>query len=1208
MGEPKLNVDEICHLTDDELKEAYIKLGMTPGPITATTRHVIEEQLKKMLNGVSEEYATEKVGPEGQIGEKDGPSLLNEKAQRVFSDDSSTASEIDVYFGIFLPEGLDIPVEDDFKNVYTDKSECLAALKKYRGSRFKAFRSRADALIFAQSGPVPPIHHNHQEDTTSQLHPSTIPLMNAEKPSPFRGPKSQDLVKFRKAIEKDDMNYFIKCIEENPRYLVSGGDTPSILQEGFRYNALHVACRTNRPAFLEKVLATVGQVAFFQKLYPDDTAETSGRRSMYLLDLYLNTPDKGLNETPVHFASKHGCVECVRILTSYPACDKLRDNKFAQKPIDIVCSRMKGNTTSDVNDAIVQLLGDQLFVPLLRDDDSYLLPRVGQPCSPQFLSPTRTTSPPLSFSPLSPAATLSPASPISPLLKVRGYAGPMSPTQAEAFHRLWRSSAAPSSPHSRYPRSPRVASLRIMDHEKGLERLGRDLAVEKGVAWREYWDFLGEFTNLASEEGLKKFEAYLRKKFTQVMKKKEFDSENLVERFTAEEINASNTEESPIPTPGLRIEGGMSAVNVSGVSGASCSTMEDLCQDLEALRLNTSLSPQLDLPPAQSVPNASSKFLASLRARKDDVISEWQKIKEDKKPVEEAEVETEAEKLEQQLLYILKSVEVASCRLADGLTELTHDLQSNTVAALSLPKTLCTKLKPEVVCLKGVVTRCFHEFCQFPQVTDNTGKEPWASIHSSVGTPQQLPRSDNKKSSCHSTVATSLEFDFSFIHHLLALKAARQLQKNLVPGDICILAETLKTFVAHLNFVYLDSSDEEESSDVRQSEIISEKKNNAQHFTCVLKCLEQALNFMQGNDNVKPNPGLNFNAQDRNDESDVDVNKTTQCNDSSQSEENQSKTAQSKSYTLSDHDSNSTSQKSSLDLNRNNLTNLMLFGECNCPWRTSLIWDVSNLEKRNDTPRPKYTKAFNFLHQRLFSEPKSNGSVRNCNRFDVMDVVRKLSFEDEDYNGIPTPGKLKVGENVIMKGRLGISNRVSTPGEVLKSNEENDEHQKSGVSEDEVDGSQKRTVDLSENRVDGDSEKVDAVDNEEGTISESENDDNDSFATAASSVEDDMATPEEGVKIYVNGEMASKMDVDVLTALANQKVDEARYPFVSQWHHLVTSHSIDERNNWASPYSCRSRPILMTQRNAAETYTSSPSSCTHLPTAATPRVLFPSCN
>lgn len=86
---------------------------------------------------------------------------------------------------------------------------------------------------------------------------------------------------------------------------------------------------------IQQVLSTVSKVDFFQKLYPDDTLESSERRSTFLLDLYLNTPDKGLNETPLHFASKHGSLECVRILTSYPACNKGRRNKFGQTPSDV---------------------------------------------------------------------------------------------------------------------------------------------------------------------------------------------------------------------------------------------------------------------------------------------------------------------------------------------------------------------------------------------------------------------------------------------------------------------------------------------------------------------------------------------------------------------------------------------------------------------------------------------------------------------------------------------------------------------------------------------------------------------------------------------------------------------------------------------------------------------------------------------------------
>lgn len=68
--------------------------------------------MKRKLTGVTEGSEAGKDGSGEQTGEKDGNSLLNEKTQRIFSEDPSAVSEADVYFGIFLPEGLDVPVED----------------------------------------------------------------------------------------------------------------------------------------------------------------------------------------------------------------------------------------------------------------------------------------------------------------------------------------------------------------------------------------------------------------------------------------------------------------------------------------------------------------------------------------------------------------------------------------------------------------------------------------------------------------------------------------------------------------------------------------------------------------------------------------------------------------------------------------------------------------------------------------------------------------------------------------------------------------------------------------------------------------------------------------------------------------------------------------------------------------------------------------
>ncbi|CRK89286.1 CLUMA_CG003045, isoform A [Clunio marinus] len=70
--------------------------------------------------------------------------------------------------------------------------------------------------------------------------PNQPPIRNLEK-SQFPSLKPQELMKFRKEIEANNVPKVYEMICTNPRYLVSAGDTPSSLREGPRYNALHVA-------------------------------------------------------------------------------------------------------------------------------------------------------------------------------------------------------------------------------------------------------------------------------------------------------------------------------------------------------------------------------------------------------------------------------------------------------------------------------------------------------------------------------------------------------------------------------------------------------------------------------------------------------------------------------------------------------------------------------------------------------------------------------------------------------------------------------------------------------------------------------------------------------------------------------------------------------------------------------------------------------
>lgn len=66
-----------------------------------------------------------------------------------------------------------------------------------------------------------------------------------------------------------------------------------------------------------------------------DTEDVRKSRMLYLLDTYLNTPDKFLNETPLHFAAKFGSLDIVELLVSYPECDRERKNTKGETPFDV---------------------------------------------------------------------------------------------------------------------------------------------------------------------------------------------------------------------------------------------------------------------------------------------------------------------------------------------------------------------------------------------------------------------------------------------------------------------------------------------------------------------------------------------------------------------------------------------------------------------------------------------------------------------------------------------------------------------------------------------------------------------------------------------------------------------------------------------------------------------------------------------------------
>ncbi|KAH0502299.1 Ankyrin repeat and LEM domain-containing protein 2 [Microtus ochrogaster] len=534
-------------LNPDDLRKEVIKAGLKCGPITSTTRFIFEKKLAQALleqgglltsslpnhgegtatpyiqgtlrtpASVQEEqtqhasfsedkdfgYSVGLNPPEDEaVTSKSHPisfsaSARNDNHQAVMT----AAKEPLLYYGV-CPVYEDGLMRNERIHVYEDKKEALQAVKLIKGSRFKAFPTREDAEKFARGVcdyfPSP-------NKTVSSLSPvKAVPLhgsdglkadysclaesetVNKERANSYKSPRTQDLTaKLRKAVEKGDEDTFSDLIWNNPRYLIGSGDNPTIVQEGCRYNIMHVAAKENQASLCQMTLETLENPEFMRLMYPDDDMDMLQERILYIVDLYLNTPDKVGFDTPLHFACKFGNVDVVNVLSSHPLIVKNPKNKYGKTPKDVICERSK-NKSVELKERIREYLMGHYYVPLLRAEDTS--PVIGELwCSDQKAETAN--------------AEHYRSSPRDPVMTLRAFVGPLSPSKAEDFRKLWKTP----------PRKKAGVfhNIRKSDPERGIERVGRELAHELGYPWVEYWEFLGCFVDLSSQEGLQRLEEYL---------------------------------------------------------------------------------------------------------------------------------------------------------------------------------------------------------------------------------------------------------------------------------------------------------------------------------------------------------------------------------------------------------------------------------------------------------------------------------------------------------------------------------------------------------------------------------------------------------------------------------------------------------------------------------------------------------------------------
>ncbi|XP_040843114.1 ankyrin repeat and LEM domain-containing protein 2 isoform X2 [Ochotona curzoniae] len=532
-------------LNPDALREEIVKAGLTCGPITSTTRFIFEKKLaqallkqegllsssfpscqeadgmtlrqetRKSAVGIPDEQASlpedrefgYDVGlnppPEEVVPSKNCPVPFCAATHVSTHRAGMTATkEPQQYYGV-CPSYEDLPVRNDRIHVYDDKKEALQAVKMIKGSRFKAFSTREDAERFARGicdyfpspskasfPPSPPRSAaglNNGGLKAGSLCLSESDVVNKERANSYKTPRTQDLTaKLRKAVEKGEENVFSELIWSNPRYLIGSGDNPTIVQEGCRYNVMHVAAKENQASICQLTLETLENPEFMRLMYPDDDLGMLQKRIHYIVDLYLNTPDKMGYDTPLHFACKFGNADVVNVLSSHPLIVKNMRNKYNKTPEEVICERSK-NKSMELKERIKEYLQGHYYVPLLRAEDTSS-PVIGEPWASDQTAATSHHG-------------HSGGGPRDPVLTLRAFAGPMSPSKAEDFRRLWKTP----------PREKAgfFHSVRKSDPERGIERVGRELAHELGYPWVEYWEFLGCFVDLSSQEGLQRLEDYL---------------------------------------------------------------------------------------------------------------------------------------------------------------------------------------------------------------------------------------------------------------------------------------------------------------------------------------------------------------------------------------------------------------------------------------------------------------------------------------------------------------------------------------------------------------------------------------------------------------------------------------------------------------------------------------------------------------------------
>ncbi|KAJ6216703.1 hypothetical protein RDWZM_007860 [Blomia tropicalis] len=419
------------------------------------------------------------------------------------------------YYAVFIPSEAQKCTDNKTKFssqdlVSTDRKKIIDISRKYKSSRFKRFKTISEALQFATHGDS---CNSFELDTSigkDQQSQSTIVnnkrAIIAESPLPFQSLDIPSLNKFKNDIRDNNLNRVISCVSENPRYLLTYNyDGPTILMAGPHYNAVHLAIRHEVPQILRFILNTIDSYQFIKRCYPMLNDENIDIKRRHILDLYLNTPEKILFNTPLHIACIKQNIECISILLEYvPMITLDQRNKMKQLPYELIRDEI-------LRTKIEQRFESCMFVTIVRSDDkldySINTPSYGRKSLPITKSESRDL--------------MNAHSNLSVII------GPTSPDNARLLYESLRSP-------TKCTKEQR--SIRLKDPIHGVELVARSISQQLNVPCEEYWPFLDDYVDIASEEGLQRLNHYLEEQYN-LYNAKCIEINSLCDRFTSLELD-----------------------------------------------------------------------------------------------------------------------------------------------------------------------------------------------------------------------------------------------------------------------------------------------------------------------------------------------------------------------------------------------------------------------------------------------------------------------------------------------------------------------------------------------------------------------------------------------------------------------------------------------------------------------------------------------